>query len=222
MFNLKIVLILLLINSNQVNAIGLNVSTSGGFLIDGSSESVADFEWGDPRLFFGGQSSLAIGGVNSLIVNNSQYFKVAKLTYKNTDIKSTKTSTNTFSDFSSVYLEMTLHYADSNSVGSYNFGADIDVTESSNGDSDTDDRVSVLFDNGLSPAFSFGGTDYVFELLGFENKTNGFDSFFIQPEGSVSSVDLYAKITAVPIPSALWLFMTALSGFIITGNRKRK
>jgi len=221
MLNLKMVLILLLVNTYQVNAIGITANTNGGFLINGSSEVESSVQWGEsiiPSFLGGEQSSLAMIGINSFPMHNNQPFKVAELTYKNTDIK---TDTSFSLSFSSVALAMTLNYGDSNSSGSYDFSAGIEVIETSNGGGDTDDRVSVIFDNSVSSVFSINETDYVFELLGFSNSESGFDQFFIQPEGSSSSADLYAKITAVPVPSALWLFMTALSGFIMTGNRKR-
>jgi len=218
MFDLKMVLILLFVNTYQVNAIGVTGSANGGFLNTGSGGVVSDFQWGDPIPFMGEQSSLAIIGINSFSMVNNQPFKIAQLTYKNTDIK---TDTSFSSSFSNVALAMTLNYGDSSLFGSYDFSADIEIIETSNGGGDTDDRVSVVLDNSVSSILSINGADYVFELLGFSIGESRFDQFFIQSEGNMSSADIYAKITAVPIPSALWLFMTALSGFIITGNRKR-
>ena len=218
MFNLKIVLLLLLITTYQVKAVGLTGNTSGGFLVDGGGE-VPSFQWGEARSFGGGRSSLAIVGKNGFAMNNNQPFEIAELTYNNTDIK---TATSFSSSFSSVNLDMILNYADSSSFGIYNFSADIEIIETSNGNIDSDDTVSVLLDSDVSPVFSINGTDYIFEFLGFSNGNGGFDHSFIQAEGSSSSTSLYAKVTAVPVPAALWLFMTALTGFFMTSDRKRR
>ena len=224
MFNFKLLFILLFINSYQVSAVAITGNTTGAFLITKNSSTgvteseSASFEWGNGSSVFDGQSSLEVIGVKGLSINNAQPFKVAELTYTNTNITSSSAFSSTFAN---VDLAMSLNFDSSNSTGTYQFKSAIDIVETDNSLPDSADSVSVILDN-TNPFLSIDGQDYIFELLGFSNGNAGFNHVFVQPEKSSSSVDLYAQITAVPLPPAALLFLTSLSGLFISANRRKK
>ncbi|VAW68080.1 hypothetical protein MNBD_GAMMA10-1985 [hydrothermal vent metagenome] len=83
----------------------------------------------------------------------------------------------------------------------------------------------VNFDNKVpSNFFSFNGTDFTLEFLGFGTLTGaGFtleDSFRVL-EGESASVDLIGRITSnpVPVPAAVWLFGSGLIALITIRRR---
>jgi len=230
MFNYKMLFIFLLISTSQVNAIALVGNAEGDFLVDvmrDSEGNVTDagllagtteagfLSWGGS---FGDQSSLRYQSEEFSITDNIP-FKVATLTYSNTAIFSGTSFSNTFS---SVALKLALDFSSPNSIDSSSFNYNLIVAETLNSSGTPEDSVTLIPTSGSNPLLvNSSGENFYFELLGFEGQTGSFNNFFIQQEGTSSTIDLYAKITAVPVPSALWLFMTALSGFIITGKQKR-
>jgi|GEM_PF-3908585 len=219
MVNYKIAFIFLLINVSQVNAVVLTGNTTGAFAGDKSF-----IEWGVGRFIPGvgvsAPSSLtyeSIGGF-STSTNDRELFIVGALTYKNTAITSLSSYELNVGDKS---LDIGMEFT-SPSIANYIFNYDLMIVETNNKEVDSADRVTLLPADNFSPNFVVDGQEFTFELVGFGKTSEGILKPFVQEEGSSETVNLYAKITAVPIPSALWLFMTALSGFIITGNRKRK
>ncbi len=96
--------------------------------------------------------------------------------------------------------------------------------------SDPDASADVVnFDNTVpSNFFSYDGTDYTLEFLGFGTLVGGGftlqDSFLVR-EGESASVELLGRITstpsAVPVPAAVWLFGTALIGLLGFGKRRK-
>jgi len=220
MFNYKVVFIFLLINAYQVNAVALTGNTTGMF-----SGDKAFIEWGIGKVIPGvgdsfsvsDKSSLTYENIGGFSTNDNEPFKISTLTYKNTEITSLSSYALNVGDKS---LDIGMEFT-SPSIANYIFNYDLQIVETNNSAVDSDDRVRLIPANNFNPSFIISGQSFSFELLGFSNGSGGFDTSFIQPEGSSASADIYAKITAVPVPSALWLFMTALSGFIMTGNRKR-
>jgi hypothetical protein len=87
----------------------------------------------------------------------------------------------------------------------------------------------VNFDNTVpSNFFSFDGTDYTLEILGFGTLTGGgftLENSFRVFEGDSATVELIGRITstpsAVPVPSAVWLFGSALIGFVGMSRRRK-
>jgi len=226
MFFYKMIFILLLISTFPVNAITLTGDAEGSFLSEvtntlaGSLAETTEFgllSWGS-GVFGVEKSFLKVEGT-TFSVSDSNPFKVASLTYKNDEIFNT---TDFSKAFSNVELKWGLNFSSPSSIDNTSFNYNLTIVETSNNSSNPEDTVTLIPTNDFNPLLinsNEGG--FYFELLGFSDGSGGFYNSFIQPEESTSTVDLYAKITAVPIPSALWLFMTALSGFIITGNRKR-
>ncbi|WP_298921724.1 THxN family PEP-CTERM protein [uncultured Roseobacter sp.] len=87
-----------------------------------------------------------------------------------------------------------------------------------------DDIVSVSSAAGAE-AFSLGGVDYVFQVLGFS--TDGGSTIvtdFLTQENSNNPAQLYATFTAVsqvPLPAGMLLMGTALAGFGVMRRRKK-
>ncbi len=212
MFNYKMVFIFLLINASQVNATVLTGSTTGIF-----SGDQALLEWGNPQNpFTGSKSSLKYNGVG-FSINNNQPFKIGTLTYSNTRITSSSSYNSTFTNKS---FDIGLGFTAPASAN-YTFNYDLQVVETDNSLATSSDTVALAPANNFNPVFTLLGQNFSFELLGFSNDSINFNNSFNQAEGSSSPVDLYAKISAVPVPSAILLFITALTVFFITGNRKR-
>ncbi len=218
MINYKMVFVLMLVNVSQVNAIVLNGNVAGQFSEEAGKASL---EWGTPQfpVPIGKKSSLSYEGIDNFTTEGGERFKIATLIYSNTRI--TQSSSYDLS-VSNKSLDLLVDFTSPIEISGFSFNYDLMITETDNSSGDTDDRVRLIPANDFNASFSLNNQDFIFELIGFDNGSGGFENSFTQSEDTISSVDLYAKITAVPIPSALWLFMTALSGFIITGNRKRK
>lgn len=79
-----------------------------------------------------------------------------------------------------------------------------------------DDRASLL-SYPESVAFEMGGVNYLLSLQGFSRDSGAsFETYADLPEGEQTTAEIYATITEVPVPAALWLFGTgliALAGF---------
>jgi hypothetical protein len=207
MFNYKMVFLLLLISTFQVNAIAITGNTTG-FFTDGDSE-VTLLQWGG---IFSPKSSIGISSSN-FSVNDSQPFKVASLTYTNNEIS------EIFAN--GVGLTIQMSFTDPTFTDSFVFGYDLFIDEISNNANNSDDTV-VLSASGEAGSLlaNINGIDFTIKILGFKNSSDEFDNFFIQPENSNAAVDLYAEITAVPVPSAVWLFISAFTGLLAFNNRR--
>ena len=195
----------LLLNAYQVNAITFTGNTAGLF-----GNDTALLQWG---LGFDGPSSLLYEGVGEFSADVGVPFKVATLTYNNTEITPE-------SDFSKTFSDMTLHSTVITETGASILDAGLTIIETDNNSNISSDTVSLLFSDEDASFFSFNGEDFTFKLLGFENSSGDFDKFFIQPENSNSPIGLYAEITAVPVPSAIWLFLTAFTGLLTLNSRR--
>ncbi len=205
MFKYKIVFMALLLNAYQVNAITFTGNTAGLF-----GNDTALLQWG---LGFDGPSSLLYEGVGEFSADVGVPFKVATLTYNNTEITPE-------SDFSKTFSDMTLHSTVITESGASILDAGLTIIETDNNSNIPSDTISLLFSDEDASFFSFNGEDFTFKLLGFENSSGDFDKFFIQPENSNSPIGLYAEITAVPVPSAIWLFLTAFTELLTLNSRR--
>lgn len=79
-----------------------------------------------------------------------------------------------------------------------------------------DDTASLLsYPQNL--AFEMNGMNYLLNLQGFSRDGGlSFETYADLPEGQQTSAEIYATITEVPLPAAVWLFGTgliALAGF---------
>jgi len=74
-----------------------------------------------------------------------------------------------------------------------------------------------------STQFNLGGQAYSFELLGFYDAStlNTYSTLIVGNTLTASQIPLYAKITAVPVPAALWLLGSGLLGLAGFAKRKR-
>ena len=203
MFNYRMFLLLLLVSTFQVNAVVLTGDTAGFFGDDPDAQIVA-VEWGGD---FTAHSSLEYLGVEAFFTETKQPFIVGTLIYNNRKTEEV---------LSEVNLNIDLSFTQPAGTDNFVFNYDLSIVETDNSLPDSADRVSLIPAEGFNPSFLIGGTEFYFELLGFKKD----DNFFEQQENSKSPVNLYAKISAVPVPSAVWLFITALSGFFLMGKRR--
>lgn len=252
MYNLKLIFItILLISTYQVNAVVLTGESTGSFLVESSGTTdignpipgepvlgTAGLAWGTGTTIFEAQSSLKLSNESNIGINTGQAFKISDLIYHNGRIQRANTNLTPkpkpfVFEYTAVDLVVNLDYSkDGSSLGNYDFKMGLMVLESDNmaagtggtGAPTSSDKPDVVFidlasnDNSV---ISIDGIDYVFELLGFGNGGD-YDLSFSQGEGSGSTVGIYAKLTAVPLPSAAILLVTAFSGLFISVNRRGK
>ncbi|HEY9202561.1 MAG TPA: choice-of-anchor K domain-containing protein [Gammaproteobacteria bacterium] len=83
-----------------------------------------------------------------------------------------------------------------------------------------DDTASLLsFPE--SVAFEMNGMNYLLSMQGFSRDGGlSFETYADLPEGQQTSAEIYATITEVPVPAALWLFGTGL--IALAGLARRK
>jgi len=219
MFNYKIIFIVLLLNSIQANAIVLTGNTEGVFeQSDGSLLS-----WGTPYFLIGGtQSSLKYTGFDNFSVEDGERFIIGHLAYTNGQISETSGFTDTVDkkgfnlgvDFTSPV----------NSLFEFNYEVSLDETKNEGNIHHNSDRMTLTAAADFNPLFLLNGEDYSFQLLGFERSPDSgeYDNFLTLQEINAGDkpIAVYAKISAVPVPSAVWLFITALSGFFISSKRR--
>jgi len=207
------IFLLLLISSFQVNAIVLTGDTTG-FFVDGDVESNT-VEWGGG---FSPHSSLMLAAEGAFSAEMGVPFKIATLTYDNK---------KTFEVLSEADLTIKLSFVQSEVIKSLGFNYKLTINETNNRSDNSDDRVMLTPVVEFEPLFNLNGEEYIFSLLGFKKGDDvlgySYENFFDQPENSNSSSELYAvidKLKPVPVPSAIWLFITALSGFFISSKRR--
>jgi hypothetical protein len=76
---------------------------------------------------------------------------------------------------------------------------------------------------GTSTTFAVGDVTYALTILGFSQDGGlSFIDFLSTGEDHTQSAQLYAKVSAVPLPAAAWLFLSALSALGLSGWRRRK
>lgn len=83
-----------------------------------------------------------------------------------------------------------------------------------------DDTASLLSYPG-SFAFEMNGMNYLLSLQGFSrNGGVSFETYADLPEGQQTTAEIYATITEVPLPAAVWLFGTGLIALFGFSRRK--
>lgn len=112
------------------------------------------------------------------------------------------------------------------SANTYSFDFSITNTPNTTRDPVLDGDI-VTVAGAFSPTtFSFGGTTYTLQLLGFSNDAGGtIRTDFSSPEGSTAGADVYARITSrispVPEPGTLPLCGIGLGGVALFAGRRR-
>lgn len=203
----------LLILSNQANATTISGSSAGFF--NGTAGIIG---WGDPfdPIFSGDEPSSLEYVDGGFSTDNSSPFKIGTLTYNNTHI------VNNANAISDANFRIQLVFTEPSSVAPIDLDFDLTIENTENtGGFDIDDKVELVPGFTLDPVITtINGVEYSFDFLGFSDDGINFDLFFTQPENSNSAIDLYANITAVPIPPAIWLFITAITGVFMSGRRR--
>lgn len=83
-----------------------------------------------------------------------------------------------------------------------------------------DDTASLL-SYPQSVAFEMNGMNYLLSLQGFSRDGGlSFETYADLPEGQQTTAEIYATITEVPVPAALWLFGTGLIALAGVARRK--
>lgn len=83
------------------------------------------------------------------------------------------------------------------------------------------DDTATLLSFPESVAFEMNGMDYLLSLQGFSrNGGVSFETYADLPEGEQTTAEIYATITEVPLPAAVWLFGTGL--IALAGLVRRK
>jgi len=180
------------------------------------------FTWGDGTAFNSPPSSLGYLG-ESFDEDENDAFTFGNLTYFNGTIAGGTEAT-------SVDLSVELNFI-SPAALLESFVFNLALINTPNVGTPADNADIVNFDNTVpSNFFSFSGTDYTLEFLGFGMLTgSGFtieDSFLVL-EGGMANVDLVGQITStpgisvIPVPAAVWLFGTAMIGLVGFGKRRK-
>lgn len=220
----------LLAASLTANAATFQGSTSGTFENPtGPSGMVTtgvgtnEFTWGEGAtkyfLFFPiGQedpSKLTYSGTNfNTDVDNT--FIAGYLNFYNGKI-------NAGTQAESVDLSLTLNFTSPSSFSeTFNYGFSLDNVVNPTGDTTT------FLSSVPTKFYSYAGTDYYFELLGFgihtQNGIQLIDEIFLK-EGKDKTVKLLGQFTSmpseVPLPAAVWLFGSGLMGFMAMRRRAK-
>jgi hypothetical protein len=204
----------------QGNSSGTFVNPTGPAGVVLTGVGTDSFTWGDGSPFLSPSSSLGYAGT-SFDNNENDAFNFGTLSYFNGTISSGTGAT-------SVDLSVKLNFT-SPSALIESFMFDLALINSPNTSDPNASADIVNFDNTVSSNFfSFGGTDYTLEFLGFGTLSGaGFtieDSFRVL-ESENASVNLIGRITstpgvAVPEPSILVLFGVGLLGLGFARRRQ--
>lgn len=200
-----------------------NAAGPGGMVTTGQGTS--QFTWGEgaTKYFLGfipvgkhDPSKLTYNGTN-FNTDVDQTFVAGYLNFYNGIIKS-----GTQAD--SVDLSLTLNFTTPSAFSeTFNYGFSLDNVVNPSGDTTT------FLTSVPTKFYSYAGTDYYFELLGFgiyDKKGNLtlFDELFLK-EGKDKTVKLIGQFTSmpseVPLPAAVWLFGSGLMGFMAMRRRAK-
>lgn len=189
---------------------------------------VATFNWGTPattsfnnRFQFDGVGSDGAADP-SWSTDSESAFKIGSFSYRN---GSTYNSTGINGVDLDILLQITspLGLADD-----YSFGFSIVNTPNNTGNPVLDGDLVAVLNSGISPTtFTYDGTLYTLQLLGFSSDGGTtIRNDFSSPEGSTANADVYARITTdvapVPEPGTIMLLGAGLIGLGIYGRRRMK
>jgi len=181
-----------------------------------SLPAVAEFGWGidfdswrSSRFQFDGAN-----GDVSLPTGSSLLINLGSFNYTNLP-------TVLVGDTVTVDLELSVDVPDFGQT-SFNYGLEVTNTNNSSLDPDS---MRVMNTPG-SFIFNVEGYDYELAMSGFSvDGGSSFATVFDLAEGSTLNMDIYAqlnRVSAVPVPSAIWLFGSALIGLAGVSRRTRK
>jgi hypothetical protein len=120
----------------------------------------------------------------------------------------------------SVDLSLTLNFTSPSAfTETFSYGFSLENVVNPTGDTTT------FLSSMPTKFYSYAGTDYYFELLGFsKNGVDLLDHIFLE-EGKKGKVKLLGQFTAmpseVPLPAAVWLFGSGLMGFMAMRKRAK-
>jgi hypothetical protein len=150
----------------------------------------------------------------SFDVTTDEAFSLGTFTHHNNTIES--------GPITSVDLALNL---DIGGTGVGPFLTVFDFVETNNGCSPQPDCAndpSTLSGLDTKTIFSVGDQAYALTILGFSfDDGETFFDFLSTPEGQQGVGQLYAKVSAVPLPAAVWLFLSALSALGVSAWRRR-
>lgn len=213
----------LLATSLTANAAFFEGSTSGVFVNpQGPSGMVTSgvgtnsFSWGDPATTHcwgcTSPSSLTFHGLN-FAANVDDTFALGVMKFYNGTIWAGTEAT-------SVDFSLTFNFTSPNNfVESFTYDFALDNTPNTGDPNDDADSVK-LTSLGPQQFYSYQGTDYYFELLGFNGQEE-----MVAKELKWAKVKLVGQFTSVPseipLPAAVWLFGSGLMGFMAFRRRAK-
>ncbi len=192
----------------------VNPTGPSGMVTTGVGTNV--FTWGSPPTASDHSSSLGYSGT-PFDVNENDALVFGSLDYSNGTIA-------LGSEVNTIDLDVTLSFTAPSGM-TENFIFNLGLINTPNTSDPNSSADIVNFDNTVpSNFFSFGGTDFTLEFLGFGILSGaGFtvENSFRVLENESATVDLVGRITSspVPLPAAVWLFASGLAGFL--GLRKK-
>ncbi len=189
----------------------------------------AVFAWGTSSYYYpaidGNSSSFSFQGVGSDVssaggfsVTAGDQFLLGDFTYHNTPVYYAGGVTGVTFDVGIDFLDPAL--------GSSLFSVNLAIDNTPNtGGTNVPDIVSIAGMSTSNTAFSFGGHDYVLQILGF-SRDGGvtFETGTAANENEATTAGIYAvvnDVTVVPVPAALWLFGSGLMGLLGVARRTR-
>lgn len=195
---------------------GSNITENDGVYTSYGNQSEDQIRWGTSRS--GNQSGLGFTGAASSTFNVGDVFELGQIQHFNNPIRSGTQATAAF-------LSVDILFSDPSGQNSnFNFNFDIDETPNRLGAPFSDDIIT--FPTAYSSdMFTIDGLGYTLQILGFaDNAGSSYLTSFSSPEGGDSTTNLYASVSAAPVPepATMLLFGTGLLGLFGARFRKKK
>jgi len=168
-----------------------------------SSSSSSVFNWGvakGPRhgsqFRFDGAASDAHEKDFSILTGNA--FSLGEFTYINLPTYRSK-------NVKGVDFRINVNLTD---IGWSSFDYSLNIDNTPNDGGNAADYVSILGGTN-NMLFDHAGKSYLFEVLGFSRDEGlTFEDYTFAKENSFTSAEIYAQVRVVPIPAAVWLFVS--------------
>ena len=202
------------ISAEWTNPVGGTSITNNGVQ---SNPTAAQIRWGEvpgtrPQSGF----NFLTSAPGSFGVNTDEAFSLGTFTHLNNVIDD--------GPISSVRLDLNLTIGGTGVVGP--FLTIFNFFESPNGCQPLPtcaNDLAWLSDYEASTTFFVGDDAYALTILGFSLDGGlSFIDFLTTPEDQMQSAQLYAKVSAVPLPAAVWMFLSALSALGLSAWRRKK